>query len=251
MVMGFIGFVVLLIFHRTIMNVVIQSAEKWRNMTGGKLLMFTLVFFVSFPPLIGFSSLCTLTGLIWGFPHGWWVLASSSVIGSACSFVLFKYVLKERARRLMETSKTFELFTLVLNDKNALWLLAAIRLCPLPYSFSNGALAAIPGVKVAVFVLASVITSPKLLIPIFIGSKLQDIGQAKSGSEVAVDIFSILLMVTAFSATTLVLYKKMQDKLATINSGLNVTVDDNGNLEIEGDGDLLLDDEFDEDNLVV
>lgn len=239
-----------LIYHKKILGLAVASSNGWREMTGGKLLMFLLIFLVSFPPLIGFSALCTLTGMIWGFPNGWLILASASITGSCCSFLLFRYVLKERAKQLMEVSKTFELFTLVLNEKNALWLLSAIRLCPLPYSLSNGALAAIPGISVPVFVGASLVTSPKLFIPVFIGSKLQNMGESKSTGETIIDFLSIAITALAVSATTLILYRKMQEKLAAIDNGLNVSLDDEGNFEID-DENFLRDEEFEEDNLVV
>ena len=56
-----------------------------------------------------------------------------------------------------------------------------IRLCPLPYSISNGAISTFPTVQPQMYALATAIVTPKLLIHIFIGSRLAAI--AKSGGK--------------------------------------------------------------------
>ena len=55
-----------------------------------------------------------------------------------------------------------------------------IRLCPLPYSLSNGAMSTFPTVRPLVFALATAIASPKLMIHVFIGDRLAAI--ARSGN---------------------------------------------------------------------
>jgi hypothetical protein len=56
-----------------------------------------------------------------------------------------------------------------------------IRLCPLPYSLSNGALSTIPTVSVFQFALATACVTPKLLVHIFIGAELGKL--AEHGGE--------------------------------------------------------------------
>ena len=56
-----------------------------------------------------------------------------------------------------------------------------IRLCPLPYSISNGAISTFPTVTPRMFALSTAAATPKLIIPIFIGTRLAAI--AKSGEK--------------------------------------------------------------------
>ncbi|MCJ1482343.1 Tlg2-vesicle protein [Schaereria dolodes] len=56
-----------------------------------------------------------------------------------------------------------------------------IRLCPLPYSLSNGAISTFPTVQPLMFALATAIATPKLAIAVFIGSRMRAI--AKSGGK--------------------------------------------------------------------
>ena len=55
-----------------------------------------------------------------------------------------------------------------------------IRLCPLPYSFSNGAMSTFQSVSPAAFALATAIATPKLLIHVFIGSRLRELAGSDS-----------------------------------------------------------------------
>ena len=54
---------------------------------------------------------------------------------------------------------------------DGLKLLVMIRLCPLPYSLSNGALSTINTISPTTFTLATALASPKLLIHVFMGSR--------------------------------------------------------------------------------
>ena len=64
---------------------------------------------------------------------------------------------------------------------DGLKLLVLIRLCPLPYSISNGAMSTVPTVSPLSYALATAIITPKLLIHIFIGTRLAAL--AKNGGK--------------------------------------------------------------------
>ena len=217
-ILGIIG-TLFLIFHVYIIKFLIYLSDQWHDLKFGSLIIFILVFMVGFPPLIGFTGLSLLTGMIYGFPNGWPLLACASILGCTCSFLIFRYVLQKQAQKLMNHNETFRAFAEILRDDNSLLLLILIRLCPLPYSLSNGALAAIPELPLSTYFLATFITSPKLLIHLFVGSKLKEIGDDKStGSTRIVDIISIIITATAASLAAYLIYAKMQQKLASYHS---------------------------------
>ncbi|CAI5760569.1 unnamed protein product [Candida verbasci] len=173
--------------------------------------------------------------MIYGCPAGWPILALASISGSLVSFIIFKYLLTKKAQYLISINDKFKAFSEILkDDTNSLILLILIRLCPLPYSLSNGALAAIPDLKILNFFLASLITSPKLLIHLFIGWKLKELGSEKTTSSRIVDIVSIVITISAASLATYLIYVKMQQKLFEMHSDEYEFVDDNlvfGNFE--------------------
>ena len=115
--------------------------------------------------------------------------------------------------RLVANDTRFEALALVLKH-DGLKLLCMIRLCPLPYSLSNGAIATFPTVEPLQFALATAITCPKLLIHVFIGSRLAVI--ARSGEKMdaktkAINYTSIAIGAVLGIATGWVIYQRCFD----------------------------------------
>ncbi|KAK5113078.1 hypothetical protein LTR62_003657 [Meristemomyces frigidus] len=146
------------------------AAQRWRNLPGGWLILWFMTFFVSFPPMIGYSTCITIAGFVFGM-KGWLIVSTASVLGSTVSFLASRSVLKRFVSRLTEKNKQFAALALVLKH-DGLKLLVMIRLCPLPYSLSNGAISTIPTVTWPNFMLATALASPRLLLHVFVGSRL-------------------------------------------------------------------------------
>ncbi|KAI9794169.1 MAG: Tlg2-vesicle protein [Peltula sp. TS41687] len=170
--------VLFLVFNERIFAWLEPYADKWRALPGGWLIIWALTFLTAFPPVVGYSSCLTTAGFLYGFPWGWFITSSATICGSLGSFMLSRNLLSGYVRRLIENDKRFGALTLTLKH-DGLKLLILIRLCPLPYSLLNGALATIPTVNPLYFTLATAITSPKLMLQTFIGGRLGKI--AKDG----------------------------------------------------------------------
>lgn len=93
-----------------------------------------------------------------------------------------------------------------------------VRLCPLPYSLSNGAVATIPTVTWQNYALATAIASPKLMLHIFIGSQLEKIGGGAEGTgkmdtkTKALSYMSIAIGGLAGVATGWFMYRKTKER---------------------------------------
>lgn len=196
----FIAVIMFIIFREKVFELLLGFAEAWKSLESGPYIMFLLITIVSFPPLIGYSTLGSLCGMMYGFPGGWPILASATLFGSTCSFLTFRYLLSGFAARLAQSNKKFAALTKALEHDN-FTLLSMIRLCPLPYSLSNGGLASISTVSVKSFFLATVVTSPKLFIHVFVGDRLAKLGKEKDTATKIVDIISILAT-SVFSVVT-------------------------------------------------
>jgi hypothetical protein len=66
-----VGGILFLVYNERIFGALLPVAKKWRDVTAGWLILWTLIFVVSFPPLIGYSSLLTIAGFVYGFPNGY------------------------------------------------------------------------------------------------------------------------------------------------------------------------------------
>ena len=87
-----------------------------------------------------------------------------------------------------------------------------IRLCPLPYSISNGAISTFPTVQPLMFATATAAATPKLFIAVFIGSRLAVI--AKSGEKMdmttkVINWASIIFGVVLGVLTGWIIYRRL------------------------------------------
>jgi uncharacterized membrane protein YdjX (TVP38/TMEM64 family) len=172
-IIGILG-ILFLIYNHQVYEWLKPVADKWRKIPGGWLILFTIIFVCAFPPVIGYSTALTIAGFLYGFPNGWFVAAAANILGSLASFVACKTFLSNYVHKLVGEDKRFAALALVLKH-DGLKILVMIRLCPLPYSLSNGAMATFPTVSTLSFALATTIATPKLLIHVFIGSRFADL----------------------------------------------------------------------------
>lgn len=63
--------ILFLVYNEKIFGSLMPYAKKWRDIRAGWLILWALIFVVSFPPLIGYSSLLTIAGFVYGFPNGY------------------------------------------------------------------------------------------------------------------------------------------------------------------------------------
>ena len=194
-VVGLILVTLFFVYNEKIFGFLKPYAVSWKKTTGGWTILWALTFITAFPPVIGYSTCATMAGFVYGVGEGWLILTSATVIGSTCSLLVSRSVLRKYVEHLVAHDQRFAALTLTLKH-DGLKLLCMIRLCPLPYSLSNGAIATFPTVHPLMYALATAIVSPKLLIPVFIGSRLgklaEDGGQMSFGAK-ALNWISILV----------------------------------------------------------
>lgn len=200
--------VVFLVFSHRIFAWLTPFAQGWRDLPGGWLIVWLLTFGCAFPPMIGYSTTITIAGLVYGFPGGWPIVATATVAGSTTAFFTSRTVFSSYVDRLVGNDKRFVALSQVLRH-DGLWVLAAIRFCPLPYSLSNGFLATIPSISPVSFALATAMASPKLLIHVFIGSRLAMLGgDAMTAGDKAINYLSMLFSMVLGTAIGLVIYRR-------------------------------------------
>ncbi|POS86772.1 hypothetical protein EPUL_001537 [Erysiphe pulchra] len=166
-----VSLILILVYNERIFGFLAPFAAKWRDLSGGWILLWILTFITAFPPIFGYSTTLTISGFVYGFPNGWFIAATATICGSLAAFCASRTVLLKYVHRLVGQDHRFEALTSTL-ERDGLKILCMIRLCPLPFSLSNAALSTFKTVKPSSFALATAITSPKLLIHVFIGSRM-------------------------------------------------------------------------------
>jgi len=222
-------FVLSLVYGHRMFAWLAPWAKRWRELRGGWLILWAMTFFVSFPPMIGYSSLLTISGFVFGM-KGWFIMSTATVLGSTCSFLASRTVLKPYVSKLTEKNKQFDALSLVLKH-DGLKLLVMIRLCPLPFSLSNGAISTIPTVTWQNFALATTLATPKLLAHVFIGGRLGDI--AENGDKMdfktkLISYVSIILGSLAGIATGYLIYMRTKARAKQLEAEESVEDIDSG-----------------------
>jgi uncharacterized membrane protein YdjX (TVP38/TMEM64 family) len=196
--------VLFLVYSHKIFAWLSPIAKSWRELNGGWLILWWATVLVAFPPMVGYSTCVTIGGFVYGM-KGWLIIATANVVGSTISFIVSRTLLHNFVRNLSAKNKEFAALSLVLKH-DGLKLLVMIRLCPLPYSLSNGAISTIPTVTWWNFALATAIASPKLLLHIFVGSRLGDLAENGDKMDTKTKIVSYVSIVFGIVAGILTGY---------------------------------------------
>ncbi|KAM0241112.1 hypothetical protein ACHAPO_001914 [Fusarium lateritium] len=201
------------------------KAEAWRALPGGWILAFLLVFVTSFPPIVGYSTASTIAGFVYGFPLGWPIVASGCTAGALCAFLASRTVLSKYVDRMVGQDHRFVALGQVLRQEG-IWYLTGIRFCPLPFSLSNGFLATIPSITPLAFTISTALSSPKLLVHVFIGSRLAllaEKGDKMSAGSKAINYLSMLLGGAVGLGVGLIIYRRTMARAEELaqQEGLN------------------------------
>ncbi|KAK5325989.1 Tlg2-vesicle protein [Exophiala xenobiotica] len=193
-----VGGLLFLIFNEKIFGFLEPYAEKWKHTTGGWTILWALTFMTAFPPLIGYSTCGTLAGFVYGVGEGWLVYASATVAGSFCSFIVSRTVLRKYVERMVANDKRFAALTLTLKEDG-------LKLIFEPSAYA----------------LATALISPKLLIHVFIGSRLAKIAKNKgemSAGTKALNWFSIIFFGLLGASVGWFIYRKTMERARTLEA---------------------------------
>lgn len=173
--------------------------------TLGPLLLIGLIAVLSFPPLIGYGTSITLCGLAYGTPldsessHGllmaWLIASAGCLTGSTLVFLFFRRYLSSHHSTLpswinkVRTKREWLAMEKAVQEKGYRMILL-IRFCPFPFVYSNLFFASLQSgiVTYLEFLLATIATTPKLFLHVFIGAKtFQAIRAARGGEQQQAD----------------------------------------------------------------
>ena len=62
--------ILFLIFNERVFAWLEPFAVKWKELRGGWLILWAMIFMTAFPPVIGYSTCLTIAGFVYGFPEG-------------------------------------------------------------------------------------------------------------------------------------------------------------------------------------
>ncbi|RKF83346.1 Golgi apparatus membrane protein tvp38 [Golovinomyces cichoracearum] len=215
-----VSLILLLVYNKRIFNSLAPLAAKWKDVRGGWLILWALTFLTAFPPIVGYGTTVTISGFVYGFPNGWFIAATATICGSLASFITSRTILSNYVNRTVGRDQRFQALHSVL-EHDGLKILCMIRLSPLPYSLSNAAISTFTAVGPISFALATAIASPKLLIHVFIGSRMANLADTDKNSQMnaktkALNYFSIVAGIIIGASVGWFIYQRIKARTREI-----------------------------------
>jgi len=131
----------------------------------------SIITITSFPPLVGWSTTVSVCGFAYGLP-GWFVASAGALLGAALSFIVLRLLFRERIRSVTQSNRKWVALENVIRSRG-LPLIILIRLSPLPpWVYANLLFSSIETVSFFQFMVATVFYTPKLMIAVWIGSRV-------------------------------------------------------------------------------
>ncbi|KZO98022.1 hypothetical protein CALVIDRAFT_535628 [Calocera viscosa TUFC12733] len=112
----------------------------------------------------------TVVGFAWGV-QGWFIAAPLAILGSTISFIILRYLFARRVKAWSEKNDRWRAMEAVVSH-HGLWLIVLCRICPMPWAYSNAFFASIDSIALWQFIFATVFMTPRLLLQIFIASRI-------------------------------------------------------------------------------
>jgi len=153
-----------------ILQFLFNLARQLREAPYGWLMLAAFMIFTSIPPIFGFSMSVTVAGFAYGI-QGFYIAGPAAVIGSAIAFLLLRFLFLKRIKRITSSNEKWQALESVVR-LNGTPLIILVRLCPLPWVYSNMFFASIENVSLWQFVLATIVMTPRILLQVFIGSRV-------------------------------------------------------------------------------
>ncbi|KAK0543814.1 Tlg2-vesicle protein [Tilletia horrida] len=176
--------VVYLIGPHEIFKVVAKAAVWLANQPYGIPLALGVIVLTSIPPIPGYGFAQTLCGLSFGSRaagehysvwKGWLVAAGGCLLGSAVAFglvrLVMRYISTHRRVKDLKDHRNWRAMEAAIQQKG-IPIVILLRLAPFPFCWSNLWFASMASVSLPAFLVATLCITPKLLLHVFVGSKL-------------------------------------------------------------------------------
>lgn len=201
---------------------VFRALASWaielRMSSLGPIYLIILLTLSSFPPVIGFGTLSTLCGFTYGWFWGWIVATIGCLCGSAVSFLVLRRNLP-RFQQWLAKQKSFAALRQAVGLKG-LPLICLIRLCPFPFTYSNLFFASLTSSCTLIqFLIGTLATTPKLLLHVFIGSRVFELSSAPGLDRLTIILNIVYIICSAVlgGSVSLYLYKATMAQAGAIS----------------------------------
>lgn len=211
--------VLIIIYHKPLLHQLVVASEYWHSLgLKGQLVILLALFTVSFPPVGGFTLTVTVAGAIYGIRYGMWLTALGSTVGSACSFWVVSRMFRERAQRMVENNRMLKMVTVAVRDSETSLVqetlsMILIKVLPLPYSLTNGAVACVPDASIWCYATATFLSAPKNIVSLFVGAQMRKMGEPDQGNSLGRNLAILAAAAAVYGSISFFLYRRVQQRM--------------------------------------
>ena len=158
------------------MSTYLQGLGLW-----GKVMLGSLIFLTTFPPLPLYSTLIMLCGFTFGLWQGFIISYIAALSGAIVVFTLSRSLLREWMVGLLNKSGGLKKVVRAIEKQPKLLFL--VRLAPYPYNLMNTLLASSPTLTLRTYVTCTALALPKLLIHTGLGTSIKNFAAYNGAGE--------------------------------------------------------------------
>lgn len=138
----------------------------------GRLILGTLIFLTTFPPLPLYSTLIILCGFTFGILQGFIISYIAALTGAVTVFLMSRGLLRTWMVRLLNRSDGLKRVVHAIERRPKLLFL--VRLAPYPYNLMNTLLASSPTLSLKTYSICTALALPKLLVHCGLGATIKN-----------------------------------------------------------------------------
>ncbi|KIM29599.1 hypothetical protein M408DRAFT_328826 [Serendipita vermifera MAFF 305830] len=194
-----------------------RLSQKLKNAPFGWLISASLLILASFPPMIGFYTMVSITGFAWGL-KGMYIAGPGALVGAGLSFLTLRLLFHKKLRELQQSNKHWRALDQVVAARG-LPLIILIRLSPIPpWVYSTALFASITSVKFWQFIVANLFLMPKIFLTVFVASRIAALADKDQRGEMdtttkILNYASVALGIIIGVGTGWVVYRLTQQKI--------------------------------------
>ncbi|KAG1770029.1 Golgi apparatus membrane protein TVP38 [Suillus occidentalis] len=198
-----------------------DTAQDIRHLPYGYTILIVVMIAASFPPFIGHITLLNVFGFTYGL-QGFFPAAFGSLAGSAIVFVTLRSMFSNRLHSWTSTNEKWQALEAVIRSRG-MPLIILIRISSFPpWAWSNSLFASIAPVSLFQFFIATWFILPKVMVYVFIGSRIARLsdGKQRNHMDTQTKIINSLLVVGGILVSVLassLVYHFMQKEIKRLH----------------------------------
>ncbi|KAF8313090.1 hypothetical protein DL93DRAFT_2059421, partial [Clavulina sp. PMI_390] len=168
------------------------------SLPGGWAIPIGILAILSFPPLFGHELVDIMVGVVWGVWKGFLIAAAGHLLGEIANWFVFKYWCTGRSEKYEQQKLAYACLSRVVRE-GGFWAVLVIRYSAIPAHFTT-VIFSVCGIKFWVYLLANILSLPKLFITVYVGVAADSNSDSKGSKIISIVVIVVGALITIAAA---------------------------------------------------